>query len=126
MSENLINLSLIDRLRFLLKDSIVYGAASALSKAFGLITFPIIARSLSVADFGFYDYLISLVVFFTILIQFGQDSSIARFYYEYENTTALPNAGRIGRGYAGIVEDAQNCIRGRDYMAILWWCYYTR
>lgn len=85
MSENLINLSIIDRLRFLLKDSIVYGAASALSKAFGLITFPIIARSLSVADFGFYDYLISLVVFFTILIQFGQDSSIARFYYEYEN-----------------------------------------
>ena len=85
MSKNLINLSILDRLKFLFKDSIVYGAASALSKAFGLITFPIIARNLSIADFGFYDYLISVLVFFTILVQFGQDSSIARFYYEYEN-----------------------------------------
>lgn len=85
MSKNLINLSVFERLKFLMKDSLIYGSAAALSKAFGLISFPLIARTLSVADFGFYDYLISLVVFITILIQFGQDSSIARFYYEYEN-----------------------------------------
>tara|TARA_B100000795_G_C22803983_1_gene443689 strand:- start:3459 stop:4949 length:1491 start_codon:yes stop_codon:yes gene_type:complete len=85
MSKDLINLSILARLKFLFKDSIVYGAASAISKAFGLITFPIIARNLSIADFGFYDYLISVLVFFTIIVQFGQDSSIARFYYEYEN-----------------------------------------
>ena len=85
MSKNLINLSVLERLKFLLKDSLVYGSASAISKAFGLITFPIIAKNLSISDFGFYDYLISIVIFFTILIQFGQDSSIARFYYEYED-----------------------------------------
>ena len=60
MSKDLISLSVLARLKFLFKDSIVYGAASALSKAFGLITFPIIARNLSIADFGFYDYLISV------------------------------------------------------------------
>lgn len=85
MSKSLIKLSVFERLKFLMKDSLIYGSAAAISKAFGLISFPLIAKTLSVSDFGFYDYLISLVVFITLLIQFGQDSSIARFYYEYED-----------------------------------------
>ena len=85
MKEKLVKLSVFDRLKFLFKDSLIYGSAAAISKAFGLISFPLIARSLSVSDFGYYDYLISLVTFFTVLIQFGQDSSIARFYYEYDS-----------------------------------------
>ena len=72
MSKSLIKLSVFERLKFLMKDSLIYGSAAAISKAFGLISFPLIAKTLSVSDFGFYDYLISLVVFITLLIQFGQ------------------------------------------------------
>ena len=73
------------RLAFLLKDSLVYGGAAAISKAFTLITFPLLARNLSVAEFGEVDFLVVLANFLTILLVFGQDSAVARYFYEYED-----------------------------------------
>jgi O-antigen/teichoic acid export membrane protein len=79
-------LSLKERLRFLAKDAFIYGGASALSKAIGLITFPLLARNLSIESYGLFDYLLVLSAFLTIIIVFGQDSGVARFYYEHEQT----------------------------------------
>ena len=75
------------RLTFLLKDSVIYGGAAALSKAFSLITFPLIARHFSTADYGTIDLLGVFASFLGILIVFGQDSAVARFFYEYEEIT---------------------------------------
>lgn len=77
-------LSLKGRLRFLAKDSFIYGGASAISKAIGLITLPLLARHLSTENYGLFDYMLVLSTFLAIFIVFGQDSAVARYFYEYE------------------------------------------
>lgn len=76
------------RLTFLLKDSVLYGGAAAISKAFALITFPLLARHFSVADYGVLDYFLVLASLLAIFFIFGQDSAVARYFYEHEDTAA--------------------------------------
>ena len=71
-----------ERLLFLFKDTIVYGSASAISRAFSLITFPILARFFSVSDYGKLDFLLIISGFLSTLLIFGQDSR--------KNTTCAP------------------------------------
>lgn len=73
------------KLVFLLKDSLVYGGAAAISQAFTLITFPLLTRHFTVEEFGVLDYFMVLSSFLVTLFIFGQDSSVARYFYEYEN-----------------------------------------
>ena len=75
------------RLGFLLKDSVLYGGAAAVSKAFSLITFPLLARHFTVAEYGIIDYFLVLAGLLGVLFIFGQDSAVARFFYEYEDTS---------------------------------------
>ncbi|OPY15547.1 MAG: Polysaccharide biosynthesis protein [Syntrophus sp. PtaB.Bin001] len=79
-------LNLRQRLHFLAKDSLLYGTAAALNKAFALITFPLLARYFSVEDYGVIDYFNILASLMTIVFVFGQDSAVARFFYEYAET----------------------------------------
>lgn len=78
------SLSLKGRLQFLVRDTWLYGGASAVSKAFALITFPLLARHMTAEEYGTLDYFLVLSGFFTILFVFGQDSAIARYFYEHE------------------------------------------
>jgi O-antigen/teichoic acid export membrane protein len=80
------SLSLRARFKFLLRDAILYGGAAAISKAFALITFPLLARHFSVEDYGVLDYFLVLGALLPIFFIFGQDSAVARFFYEYEKT----------------------------------------
>ena len=50
------NLKSKESLTFLLGDAVIYGGAAAFSKAFSLITFPLIARHFSVEEFGIIDF----------------------------------------------------------------------
>ena len=81
-----VNLSQQGRIGFLLKDSAVYGGAAAITKAFSLVTFPLIARHFSTEDYGLLDFFGVLGAFLVSLIIFGQDSAVARFFYEYEES----------------------------------------
>jgi O-antigen/teichoic acid export membrane protein len=82
------SLSLRGRLRFLLRDSLLYGGATAISRSFALITFPILARHFSVAEYGQLDFFMVLANLLALVVIFGQDSAIARFFYEDEETEA--------------------------------------
>lgn len=84
-SAKLVGLSQSGRLGFLVKDSLLYGGAAAISKAFALITFPLLARHFSVTDYGALDYYLVLTSLLTMFFIFGQDSAVARYFYEYEN-----------------------------------------
>ncbi|HRY50720.1 MAG TPA: oligosaccharide flippase family protein [Candidatus Paceibacterota bacterium] len=84
MSDNPGNLSLHQRLRFLAKDSILYGGAASFNKAFALLTFPVLARYLSVELYGFFDFLNVGVGLLAIIMVFGQDSAVARFFYDHK------------------------------------------
>ncbi len=70
------------RFAFLLKDAALYGGAAAVNKAFSLVTFPILARHFSVAEYGVLDYFVVLSGLLAIFFVFGQDSAVARFFYE--------------------------------------------
>lgn len=80
------SLTLKGRLKFLLRDSIIYGGAGAVSKLFALFTFPIMARYFSVEDYGIIDAFTVLSSLLVTMLVFGQDSAVARYFYEYEDT----------------------------------------
>jgi O-antigen/teichoic acid export membrane protein len=86
MTTTPIGLSMRGRLGFLLKDSALYGGAAAISKAFALITFPILARHFTVTEYGVLDYYLVLASLLSTFFVFGQDSAVARYFYEYEGT----------------------------------------
>lgn len=73
------------RLAFLFRDSALYGGAAAVSSASALITFPVLARHFSTADYGVLDFFMVLASFLWILFVFGQDSGVARFFYEHDD-----------------------------------------
>ena len=76
----------LDRLKFLLNDAFVYGLGGALNKALALFTFPLLARHFGVEQFGVIDLLNTSVVLLVTLLVFGQDSAVARFFYDDENS----------------------------------------
>jgi O-antigen/teichoic acid export membrane protein len=81
------------RLRFLAKDVVLYGGATAVSAAFGLISFPLLARHFSIEQYGLIDFFNVVATFMTTVFVFGQDSAVARFFYEY---TDLPDRRQVG------------------------------
>jgi O-antigen/teichoic acid export membrane protein len=72
------------RVSFLIKDSALYGIASAISRALALISFPILARYFSLSEFGAIDFFMVLSGLLTTFLIFGQDSAVARYFYEYD------------------------------------------
>lgn len=73
------------KLAFLAKDSAVYGGAAALNKAFALVTFPVLTWHLSVEQFGVIDLYNTVVTLLTIGLVMGQDSAVARYFFEHDN-----------------------------------------
>jgi O-antigen/teichoic acid export membrane protein len=84
MSNNPTLLSQSGRLKFLFKDTVIYGGASAISKLFGILTFPVMARYFSIEDYGTIDAYNVLSALLVTLLVFGLDSSVARYFYQYE------------------------------------------
>ncbi len=80
-------LNQFERFRFLLSDAAVYGFGGALNKLLALFTFPLLARYFSVEQFGIIDLLNTTVVLLVTFLVFGQDSAVARFFYDDENSS---------------------------------------
>lgn len=77
-------LGIRSRLWFLAKDTALYGIASAVSKLSALILFPILTREFSVEEYGRIDYILYGTMFFGLLTVFGQDSAVARLFFEVD------------------------------------------
>ena len=77
--------SIKERLAFVAKDSVVYGGAGALNSMLQLLLLPIIARLFTQTEFGALDSMNVLGASFIAFIILGQDSSIARYFYETED-----------------------------------------
>ena len=73
------------RLKFLLKDSVLYGGANAFAKLFSIFTVPILTRVFSREGFGIIDGIGIFAALFTPIILMGMNSSIARFFYETDD-----------------------------------------
>ncbi|MBT4733110.1 oligosaccharide flippase family protein [Candidatus Woesearchaeota archaeon] len=79
------DLGLFGRVQFLAKDSILYGVASAVHKIFAIITLPVLTRYFSVEEYGVIDLYVLISGLLVTVFVFGQDSAVARFFYENEN-----------------------------------------
>ena len=69
--------------RSLVRDALVYGGASVLGRALALFTFPILTRRLGVDQYGALDLASFIAGLFVVALVFGQDSAIARYFYEF-------------------------------------------
>ena len=69
----------------MLKDTFVYGGAATISKASAFISFPLLAQNLSKADYGLLDYAFTIMSLLAVVIIFGQDGAVARYFYENED-----------------------------------------
>ncbi|HDY68918.1 MAG TPA: hypothetical protein ENH85_14145 [Candidatus Scalindua sp.] len=78
--------SLKERLKFLIKDAGFYGSLRAATKALSIFTFPILARIFSKEEYGLVDGIAIFASIFGPLIIMGQDSAIARYFYETNDT----------------------------------------
>jgi O-antigen/teichoic acid export membrane protein len=64
----------------------------AVGKALGIITFPLLARHFSVAEYGALDFLVTLGTLASVAVVFGQDSAMVRFYYDSDDPVRRANA----------------------------------
>ena len=82
------NTGVLGRLKFLAKDTMLYGFANAFSKLISVIVFPLLTNYFSVESYGKIDILFAIANLLVILMVFGQDSAVARFYYEHDKDGA--------------------------------------
>lgn len=63
-------------------DSAIYGGADFSTKIIGFLFFPIIARYISVAEFGAMELIFTVVGLLGILVNLGLNNSVQRFYWD--------------------------------------------
>lgn len=72
-----------------LKESMIYGLSSALSKFSAFFTIPIYTRYLSVEEFGLLDLYITISMIFYIVLEMQMQSGFMRSYYEKQKENKL-------------------------------------
>ncbi len=75
-----------DSIKFLAKDTAVYGLAGAVTKFIAIFTVPILVRVLSKDEYGTISTVLAITAVFTGFISLGQDSAIARWFYDKDST----------------------------------------
>ena len=83
-TDNPNKLSVKEKIKFLFRDSIFFGGLRAVSMLFPLLTIPLLTRYFSVENYGLYDSLLVLGSFISSFLVFGQDSAVARWFYQVE------------------------------------------
>ena len=84
-TDNPKSLSIKNKLKFLFKDSLFFGGLRAISMLFPILTIPLLTRYFSVENYGLYDSLLVLGSFISSILVFGQDSAVARWFYQVED-----------------------------------------
>jgi O-antigen/teichoic acid export membrane protein len=67
------------------KNSLIYGLGTFLINATGFLLIPFYTRFLSAKDYGIVSTLGILVVIFTTFYLLGQNSAVARFFFDYKD-----------------------------------------
>jgi O-antigen/teichoic acid export membrane protein len=84
-ANNPAGMSLKGKLSFLMKDTFFFGGLMALNQLFPFITIPILTSYLKIQEYGVYDNLLILSSLIATIVVFGQDSAVARWFYEVDS-----------------------------------------
>ena len=71
-----------------IKDTIVYGASSIISKGIVFLSIPILTSLLSVEEYGLISFVLSLVGIVSIFMRCGSNNAVQRYFFETENNDA--------------------------------------
>jgi len=88
MSDILKSLPVMGKLKFLAKDAVYYGGLAALGRFSSILTFPFLTRMLSKEAFGVLDIFLVIEMLFVFISIMGQDSALARYFYDDEDKLA--------------------------------------
>ena len=69
-------------IRFLLKDTAIYGIAGGTSRFLMLLALPIVAKNLPAEEFGVWAVLVITGNVVSAFLMFGMDSAVVRYYYD--------------------------------------------
>ncbi|MFH1562466.1 MAG: oligosaccharide flippase family protein [Nitrospirota bacterium] len=72
---------MIEKLKHLLKDSLIYGLGSTVGKFIGVLLVPIFTRIFSPAEYGVIDLIGAISSIISFILVLGLDSAVVRFYY---------------------------------------------
>ncbi len=85
------NRSLLSQIKFLFNDTIIYGSGIVVNKFLAIFTVPILTRVFSKELFGVVDAIGILGMLIIPLAVMGQDSAIARYYYDEDDALSQNN-----------------------------------
>lgn len=86
-------------LKRLLKDTVVYGGADFLLRFLSFATFPLLAKALSVEEFGVMALITTLSGLFNTLANLGLNNAVQRYYWDPQT----PDADRPGLVSVGLL-----------------------
>ncbi len=81
-------MSVRDHLKRLSSDSLVYGVGAVLGRAVNLLLVPVLARVLLKQQFGVADLVMSYSQSVLLVLVFGMDGALARFFYQQTDRDA--------------------------------------
>ena len=82
---NISNYSNKEKLKFLIKDSSLYGIGIAISKSSYFILLPIISYHFTPEEYSIIDYFQVILQVLTIVTVFGIETAVARYYFETDD-----------------------------------------
>ena len=86
-------------LKRLAASGLAYQAASLLAALLALFTLPLYTRSLTEADFGYAETILTLVILASILLRFGLGEAFVRYWHGAEGADARRRLARTTTGF---------------------------
>ena len=74
-----------EKIKFLAKDTLFYGGLRSIALLAPFLTIPFLTRYFKIEEYGLYDSLLVFSTFVTTLLVFGQDSALARWFYQVDD-----------------------------------------
>lgn len=93
-------------LRRLLTTGAAYQASSLLASALALFTLPLYTASLSPADFGYAETLLTFIILASILVRFGIGEAFVRLYFDDEDTARRDRLARTTTAFVFVTTTA--------------------
>jgi O-antigen/teichoic acid export membrane protein len=87
------------RVKWLTRDSLVYGVGQAGQKLIGLILLPILTRIFDTAEYGAIDLITQITLLASYFVVFGNDTALLRFYHDTDDEARRREVVSLGFGF---------------------------
>jgi O-antigen/teichoic acid export membrane protein len=77
--------SVANEAKLIARHSLVYGLANVLDRMVGFIMLPVYTHFLTPADYGIMELIYLTTSLISLVIGFGVEAAVSRFYYDYKN-----------------------------------------